>query len=325
MKYNNILVTGAAGFIGSVFVDMMLKKNPTMRMTIVDSLTYAGSLDNLGNILNKPNVRFVCSSILDSRIIGEIMREEKPEAVINFAAESHVDNSIRNPMLFTSTNVIGTQVLLQQCVQNGVNRFHQVSTDEVYGFLPLDKPDMKFVETMPLNTSSPYSASKASADMYVLAYGKTFGLDVTISRCSNNFGRNQHDEKLIPTIIRHALNDENIPIYGNGSNVRDWIYVEDHCDAIDFIVDNGKSGEVYNVGGHMEMSNNEIAKRILKALNKPESLIEYVEDRKGHDLRYAIDDSKLCALGFRKERVFDEGLTATLDYYTHKYQQKENR
>ena len=321
-NYNKILVTGGAGFIGSVFIDMMMKKYPHLQIVMVDCLTYASSLDNLGNNLNEPRFKFVCATITDFWSMREVMLQEKPDAVINFAAESHVDNSIKHPRLFTETNVIGTLNLLHVCAELGIKRFHQVSTDEVYGFLPLDKPELKFTETMPLNPSSPYSASKAAADMYVLAYGKTFGLDITISRCSNNYGRNQHDEKMIPTIIRHALKDEKIPVYGDGSNVRDWIYVEDHCSAIDYIMDICPTGQIYNVGGHTELSNNELVRIILNKLNKPETLIEYVTDRPGHDLRYAINDKKLYSFGWKRSVDFYEGIDRTISYYVDKYSKK---
>lgn len=323
MKYNSIAVTGAAGFIGSVFVDMVMKRNPNLKVAVIDKLTYAGNFDNLSKeVRQSENFRFFCADICDIESMRKILDEVRPEAIINFAAESHVDNSIKNPFKFTETNVIGTQTLLEVCKEQDIERFHQVSTDEVYGELPLEKPDLKFVETMPLKTSSPYSASKAAADMFALAYGKTFGIDVTISRCSNNFGRNQHDEKFIPTIIRHAIKDEQVPIYGCGCNVRDWIYVEDHCDAIDFILDNGVPGEIYNVGGHAELDNITLAKKILNLMGKPLSLMTFVNDRLGHDLRYAIDDSKLEKLGWggHQNDNFEDNLSKTVKWYETKYQ-----
>lgn len=323
MKYNNIVVTGGAGFIGSVFVDMMMKRNPNLKVSIIDKLTYAGNFENLSKeVSQSENMRFFCADICDIESMRKILDKIRPDAIINFAAESHVDNSIRHPFKFTETNVIGTQTLLEVCKEQDIERFHQVSTDEVYGELPLEQTDLKFVETMPLKTSSPYSASKAAADMFALAYGKTYGIDVTISRCSNNFGRNQHDEKFIPTIIRNAIKDKPVPIYGCGCNVRDWIYVEDHCDAIDFIVDHGVPGEIYNVGGHAEMDNIALAKKILSIMGKPLSLITFVNDRLGHDLRYAIDDSKLEKLGWGGHRntSLDDNLSKTVKWYEKKYQ-----
>ena len=321
MQYKNIVVTGGAGFIGSVFVEMALKEWPEANITVVDMLTYAGTLDNLESSFYSPRVRFVYADITNLEAMSKLMSNGDCDLVVNFAAESHVDNSIKNPLKFMRTNALGTNVLLQVCKEGGVKRFHQVSTDEVYGFLPLNEPDKKFTENSPINPSSPYSASKASADMMVLAYGKTFGLKVTVSRCSNNFGRNQHDEKMIPTIIRHALNDDKIPVYGDGSNVRDWIYVEDHCKAIMDIIEHGESGEVYNIGGHMELSNNELVRKILAMMGKPESLIEYVADRPAHDLRYAIDDSKLGWTVGRHD--FTDALKETIKFYTKKYTEKK--
>ena len=317
MQFKNIVVTGCAGFIGSVFVEMALKEWPEANITVVDMLTYAGTLDNLESSFYNPRVRFVYADITNLEAMSKLMSKGDCDLVVNFAAESHVDNSIKNPLKFMRTNALGTNVLLQVCKECGVKRFHQVSTDEVYGFLPLNEPDKKFTETSPINPSSPYSASKASADMMVLAYGKTFGLKVTVSRCSNNFGRNQHDEKMIPTIIRHALNDDKIPVYGDGSNVRDWIYVEDHCKAMMEIIEHGESGEVYNIGGHMELSNNELVRKILAIMGKPETLIEYVADRPAHDLRYAIDDSKLGWTVGRHD--FTDALNETIKFYTKKY------
>ena len=321
MQYKNIVVTGGAGFIGSVFVEMALKEWPEANITVVDMLTYAGTLDNLESSFYNPRVRFVYADITNLEAMSKLMSKGDCDLVVNFAAESHVDNSIKNPLKFMRTNALGTNVLLQVCKECGVKRFHQVSTDEVYGFLPLNEPDKKFTETSPINPSSPYSASKASADMMVLAYGKTFGLKVTVSRCSNNFGRNQHDEKMIPTIIRHALNDDKIPVYGDGSNVRDWIYVEDHCKAMMEIIEHGESGEVYNIGGHMELTNNELVRKILAMMGKPESLIEYVADRPAHDLRYAIDDSKLGWTVGRHD--FTDALNETIKFYTKKYTEKK--
>lgn len=307
------LVTGGAGFIGGNFLHIMVNKYPNDEYVCLDALTYAGNMETLEPIMNKPNFKFVHENICNRKAIYELFEKEHFDYVINFAAESHVDRSIENPEIFLETNVIGTSVLMDACRKYGIKRFHQVSTDEVYGDLPLDRPDLFFTETTPLHTSSPYSASKASADLLVLAYHRTFKLPVTISRCSNNYGPYQFPEKLIPLMIQKASNDESLPVYGNGANVRDWLYVGDHCTAIDLVVRNGRDGEVYNIGGHNERTNLEVVKTILKALGKPESLINYVKDRPGHDLRYAIDPHKIeTELGWKPEFNFDTGIVETI-------------
>ena len=311
-----ILVTGGAGFIGSNFIYYLLENHPGDTIVCVDCLTYAGNLSTLRSALEQPNFRFVKENICNREGIYQLFEEEHPDVVVNFAAESHVDRSIEGPEIFLKTNVLGTQVLLDACRTYGIKRFHQVSTDEVYGDLPLDRPDLFFTEDTPIHTSSPYSASKASADLLTLAYHRTYGLPVTVSRCSNNYGPYHFPEKLIPLMIANALNDKPLPVYGKGENVRDWLYVTDHCKAIDLIVRKGRVGEVYNIGGHNERQNIEIVRAICKALDKPESLITYVTDRKGHDLRYAIDPSKIHAeLGWLPETAFEEGLKKTIDWY----------
>ncbi len=312
----NIIVTGGAGFIGSNFVFHMLDKYPDYRIICVDKLTYAGNLSTLEPVMNNPNFRFVKADICDREAIFSLFEEEKPDVVVNFAAESHVDRSIEDPGVFLRTNIMGTQVLMDASREYNVKRYHQVSTDEVYGDLPLDRPDLFFTEETPIHTSSPYSASKASADLLVLAYHRTFGLPVTISRCSNNYGPYHFPEKLIPLMIANALNDKSLPVYGEGLNVRDWLYVEDHCKAIDLIIHNGRVGEVYNIGGHNEKANIDIVKTILKLLDKPESLITYVTDRKGHDMRYAIDPTKIHnELGWLPETKFEDGIVKTVQWY----------
>ena len=311
-----LIVTGGAGFIGSNFIFYMLGRYPETRVVCLDKLTYAGNLATLTPIMERPNFRFVQADICDRPAVDRLFEEERPDAVVNFAAESHVDRSIDGPEVFLQTNVLGTAVLMDACRTHGLVRFHQVSTDEVYGDLPLDRPDLLFTEETPLHTSSPYSASKASADLLALAYHRTYGLPVTISRCSNNYGPYQFLEKLIPLMISNALNDKPLPVYGQGLNVRDWLYVEDHCKAIDLILREGRPGEIYNVGGHNEMRNIDIVKLICRELGKPESLISYVEDRKGHDLRYAIDPSKLRReLGWEPETSFSEGIRKTIRWY----------
>lgn len=311
-----ILVTGGAGFIGSNFIFHMLKKYPDYRVVCLDKLTYAGNLSTLEPVMDKPNFRFVKGDICNREAVNHLFEEEHPKVVVNFAAESHVDRSIDNPGVFLQTNILGTQVLMDACRQYGVGRFHQVSTDEVYGDLPLDRPDLLFTEDTPIQTSSPYSASKASADLLVQAYHRTFGLPVTISRCSNNYGPYHFPEKLIPLMIANALNEKPLPVYGEGLNVRDWLYVEDHCKAIDLIVHQGRVGEVYNIGGHNEMRNIDIVKMICKALGKSESLITYVTDRKGHDMRYAIDPTKIHReLGWLPETMFIDGIELTIKWY----------
>ena len=300
-----ILVTGGAGFIGGNFVHYMVETYPEDMIVNLDLLTYAGNLETCKPVEGKPNYKFVKGDIADREFIFKLFEEEKFDVVVNFAAESHVDRSITDPEIFVKTNVMGTTTLLDAAKEFGVKRYHQVSTDEVYGDLPLDRPDLFFTETTPLHTSSPYSSSKASADLFVLAYHRTFGLPVTISRCSNNYGPYHFPEKLIPLMISRALADEELPVYGKGDNVRDWLHVYDHCVAIDLIIRKGRVGEVYNVGGHNERTNLEVVQTILKALNKPESLIKYVEDRKGHDRRYAIDPTKLeTELGWKPSYSF---------------------
>ncbi len=312
----NIIVTGGAGFIGGNFVHYMLGRYPEYRIVCVDSLTYAGSLETLAPVMDNPNFRFCRVDITDREAVFGVFEEEHPDVVVNFAAESHVDRSIENPGVFLNTNIIGTQVMMDACRKYGVKRYHQVSTDEVYGDLPLDRPDLFFTEETPLHTSSPYSASKASADLLVMAYHRTFGLPVTISRCSNNYGPYQFPEKLIPLMIANALNDKPLPVYGEGLNVRDWLYVEDHCRAIDLIIHSGTVGEVYNIGGHNEMRNIDIVKMICGALGKPESLITHVADRKGHDMRYAIDPAKIHReLGWLPETKFADGIGRTIRWY----------
>ena len=311
-----ILVTGGAGFIGSNFIFYLRRNHPDWDILCVDKLTYAGDLETLSPLLEDPRFRFVRADIADRAAMYALFEEQRPDVVVNFAAESHVDRSIETPAIFLETNVMGTQVLLDACRLFGVQRYHQVSTDEVYGDLPLDRPDLFFTEKTPLHTSSPYSASKASADLLCHAYHRTYGLPVTISRCSNNYGPYQFPEKLIPLMIAKATADEKLPVYGEGLNVRDWLYVEDHCAAIDLILEKGKIGEVYNVGGHNEMHNIDIVKLILQALDKPESLIEYVTDRKGHDLRYAIDPSYIHAeLGWLPQTRFADGIQSTIRWY----------
>lgn len=320
-----ILVTGGAGFIGSNFVHHMVKQYPDDVILNLDLLTYAGNLENLREVEDKPNYRFVRGDIADRDFIMELFDKERPDIVVNFAAESHVDRSITDPGVFVRTNVMGTQVLLDASKEYGVKRYHQVSTDEVYGDLPLDRPDLFFHEDTPLHTSSPYSSSKASADLFVLAYYRTYGLPVTISRCSNNYGPYHFPEKLIPLIISRALADEKLPVYGKGENVRDWLHVSDHCEAIDLIIHKGKVGEVYNVGGHNEKTNLEVVKTILKALDKPESLIEFVTDRPGHDLRYAIDPTKLeTELGWKPKYTFETGIQQTIEWYLENKEWWEN-
>ena len=311
-----IIVTGGAGFIGAGFVYYMLEKYPDYRIVCVDCLTYAGNLSTLREALENPNFRFCKVNICDREAVYDLFEEERPEMVINFAAESHVDRSIENPEVFLDTNIKGTAVMMDACRKYGIRRYHQVSTDEVYGDLPLDRPDLFFTEDTPIHTSSPYSSSKAAADLLVLAYYRTYGLPVTISRCSNNYGPYQFPEKLIPLMIANALADQPLPVYGEGLNVRDWLYVEDHCKAIDRIIHDGKVGEVYNIGGHNEMKNIDIVKIILKELGKPESLITYVADRKGHDMRYAIDPSKIHKeLGWLPETRFADGIKKTIQWY----------
>jgi len=321
----NILVTGGTGFIGSNFIFYMLDQHPDYRIVCLDALTYAGNLKTLEPVMENDNFRFVKGDIRDRDFVFNLFEEEKIDMVVNFAAESHVDRSIEDPGVFLETNIMGTQVLMDACREYGIKRFHQVSTDEVYGDLPLDKPELMFTEDTSITTSSPYSASKASADLLVEAYHRTFGLPVTISRCSNNYGPYQFPEKLIPLMISKALSEEELPVYGKGENVRDWLYVEDHCRAIDLILHKGKDGEVYNIGGHNERSNLEVVKTILDELDKPESLIIFVEDRAGHDLRYAIDPTKISnELGWEPTVLFDEGIKKTIKWYLDNKEWWEN-
>ena len=311
-----ILVTGGAGFIGGNFVQYMVNKYPDDMIVNLDLLTYAGNLETCQPIEDKSNYKFIKGDIADRAMIFDLFEKERFDVVVNFAAESHVDRSIINPEIFVRTNVMGTTTLLDACVEYGIQRYHQVSTDEVYGDLPLDRPDLFFTEESPLHTSSPYSSSKAAADLFVLAYHRTYGLPVTISRCSNNYGAYQFPEKLIPLMISRALDNKPLPIFGDGKNIRDWLHVYDHCVAIDLILEKGKVGEVYNIGGHNEKSNIEVVQTILKALHKPESLIRFVEDRKGHDRRYAIDASKIeKELGWKPIYQFDTGIQETIQWY----------
>ena len=311
-----LLITGGAGFIGSNFIFYMREKHPEYQLVCLDKLTYAGNLATLKPVMEDTQFKFIRADIADREAVFALFEAEKPDVVVNFAAESHVDRSIEDPGIFLKTNVLGTQVLLDACRQFGVTRYHQVSTDEVYGDLPLDRPDLFFTEETPLHTSSPYSASKASADLLCSAYQRTYGLPITISRCSNNYGPYQFPEKLIPLMIANALVDKPLPVYGEGLNVRDWLYVEDHCAAIDLILEKGKVGQAYNIGGHNEMKNIDIVRLICKALDKPESLITYVTDRKGHDMRYAIDPSFIHQeLGWLPETKFEDGIQKTIKWY----------
>ena len=313
---NTVIVTGGAGFIGSNFIFYMLKAHPEYRIICLDKLTYAGNISTLKSVMDNPNFRFVRLDICDREGVYRLFEEEKPDVVVNFAAESHVDRSIENPSVFLQTNIIGTSVMMDACRKCGIGRYHQVSTDEVYGDLPLNRPDLLFTEETPIRASSPYSSSKAGADLLVLAYNRTFGLPISISRCSNNYGPYHFPEKLIPLMIANAINDKPLPVYGEGVNVRDWIYVEDHCKAIDLIIHKGRVGEIYNVGGHNEMRNIDIVKLICKELGKPESLITYVTDRKGHDMRYAIDPTKIHdELGWLPETKFHDGIKKTIKWY----------
>lgn len=311
-----IIVTGGAGFIGSNFIFYMLGKYSNYRVICLDRLTYAGNLSTLKQVMDHPNFRFVKADICDRDAVYQLFEQEHPDIVVNFAAESHVDRSIDQPDIFLHTNIIGTATLMDACRRYGIRRYHQVSTDEVYGDLPLDRPDLLFTEETPIRTSSPYSSSKASADLLTLAYHRTYDLPVTISRCSNNYGPYQFPEKLIPLMIVNALNDKPLPVYGKGLNVRDWLYVEDHCRAIDLILHKGHVGDIYNIGGHNEMRNIDIVKLICKHLGKSESLITYVADRKGHDMRYAIDPTKIFnELRWFPETTFADGIKKTIQWY----------
>ena len=319
------LITGGAGFIGSNYCHYVTNKYPEDYFVCIDALTYAGNYNNIKSLENKDNFKFVKGNINDRDLIYKLFEEEKFDYVINFAAESHVDNSIKNPTIFLETNIIGTSVLMDACVKYGIKRYHQVSTDEVYGDLPLDRPDLLFTEETPIHTSSPYSTSKASADLLVMAYHRTYGLPVTISRCSNNYGAYQFPEKLIPVVFSKAIRNEKIPVYGTGENVRDWIHVYDHNVGVDLIVRKGRDGEVYNLGGHSERTNLTVVKTILKQLGKSEDLIEFVTDRKGHDLRYAIDSTKVeKELGWTRTHTFEEGIKETIDWYLNNQAWVEN-
>ena len=311
-----ILVTGGAGFIGSNFIYYMLEKHPGYKVVCLDALTYAGNLETLDEAMKNPDFKFVKGDITDREAVRTLFADEKFDVVVNFAAESHVDRSIEETEVFLKTNILGTQVLMDASREYDVKRYHQVSTDEVYGDLPLDRPDLFFTEETPIHTSSPYSASKASADLLVMAYHRTYGFPATISRCSNNYGPYHFPEKLIPLMIANALADKSLPVYGEGLNIRDWLYVKDHCSAIDLIIHNGRVGEVYNIGGHNERANIDVVKTVLKELGKPESLITYVTDRKGHDMRYAIDPTKIhTELGWLPETKFDDGIKMTIKWY----------
>ncbi|MGX9758122.1 dTDP-glucose 4,6-dehydratase [Clostridioides difficile] len=311
-----ILITGGAGFIGSNFVQYMLNKYVDYSIVNLDLLTYAGNLETLKEVQDKPNYKFVRGDISDREHVYKLFEDEKFDIVVNFAAESHVDRSVENPQLFIQTNIIGTQVLLDACRKYGIKRYHQVSTDEVYGDLQIDRKDLFFTEKSAINPSSPYSASKTAADLLVNSYYRTYRLPTTISRCSNNYGPYHFPEKLIPLMILNALEDKQLPVYGNGENIRDWLHVYDHCTAIDLIIHKGKIGEVYNIGGHNERSNIEVVKTILNILGKSEDLISYVNDRPGHDLRYAIDASKIeHELGWKAKYDFDLGIKETVRWY----------
>lgn len=311
-----ILVTGGAGFIGSNFLFYELNKHPEDRFICLDNLTYAGNIITLKSILNNKNFRFVKGDISHKSTVELLFEQEAPDVVVNFAAESHVDRSIKNPENFLKTNIIGTQILMDACRKYGIKRFHQISTDEVYGDLPLNKPNLSFTEKASISSSSPYSASKAAADLLVLSYHKTYGLPVSITRSSNNYGPYQFPEKLIPRVISRAICNETIPVYGNGENIRDWIFVNDNCSAIDLVIRKGRIGEVYNIGGNSEKNNLEVVRFILKELNKPESLITYVKDRSGHDKRYAVDATKIYKdIGWFPTTDFRFGIKTTVKWY----------
>ncbi|MCL2508223.1 MAG: dTDP-glucose 4,6-dehydratase [Oscillospiraceae bacterium] len=311
-----ILVTGGAGFIGSNFIFYMLDKYPDVNVVCLDALTYAAKLRTLDRAMGDPRFKFVKGDITDREAVFALFEQERFDKVVNFAAETHVDNAIAGPEIFLTTNILGTQVLMDACRRFSVSRFHQISTDEVYGDLPLDRPDLLFTEESRIVTSSPYSASKAAADLLALSYHRTYGLPVTISRCSNNYGPYQHPEKLIPLMISRALDDRKLPVYGKGVNVRDWLFVTDHCAAVDLILQSGRPGEVYNIGGSCEKRNIDVVRVILQKLSKGEELIEYVADRAGHDLRYAIDASKIKReLGWEPTVDFERGMDATVKWY----------
>ena len=311
-----LLVTGGAGFIGSNFVDYTLETRPEDEIVCLDALTYAGNLSSLTDARQNPRVKFILGDIADAACVERVFQEEKPEVVVNYAAETHVDRSIAQPDIFLRTNVLGTQVLMDASRLYGVKRYHQISTDEVYGDLPLDRPELMFREDSPIRASSPYAASKASGDLLALAYFRTYALPVSITRSSNNYGPNQHPEKLIPLTILRALANERIPVYGKGENVRDWLHVRDHCAAIDLVLRKGEPGKIYNVGGRNERANLDVIRIILRALNKPESLIEHVPDRPGHDRRYAVDPALIeSELGWMPKTPFEQGLARTIQWY----------
>ncbi len=313
-----LLVTGGAGFIGSNFIYLLQEIRPDWRVVCVDALTYAANIHTLRDAMENPNFTFYREDIRNRNGIFEIFEREHPDIVVNFAAESHVDRSIENPAIFLETNILGTAVMMDACRHFGVQRFHQVGTDEVYGDLPLDRPDLFFHEDTPIHSSSPYSTSKASADLLALAYYRTYDLPVTVSRCSNNYGPYQFPEKLIPLMINNARRDQPLPVYGQGLNVRDWLYVRDHCLGILAVLEKGRVGEVYNLGGHNERANIDVVRIILRELGKPESLIHYVADRKGHDQRYAIDPSKANAeLGWQPTTMFEDGIRRTIQWYAN--------
>ncbi len=310
------LITGGAGFIGTNYIRYILERYPNDEVLCVDKLTYAGNYDNISEFMTESRFRFKRTDICDRESVYETVGEYEPDCIVNFAAESHVDRSVETPEVFLETNILGTSVLLDAVNKFGIKRFHQVSTDEVYGDLPIDRPDLKFDESSPIKPSSPYSASKASADMLCLSYHRTYGTPITVSRCSNNLGPYQFPEKLIPLMIIKALGDEALPVYGDGKNVRDWLYVTDHCRAVDMIVRNGRIGEVYNIGGSNERSNIDVVRRILDELGKPDSLITYVKDRLGHDRRYAINSEKLQKeLGWKPTEDFSESIGKTVKWY----------
>jgi dTDP-glucose 4,6-dehydratase len=315
-KNMKILITGGAGFIGSNFIYYMLENHPDYSLVCLDALTYAGNIHTLEKAMQSENFKFVRGDISSKELVFDLFAQEFFDIVVNFAAESHVDRSIENPGVFLTTNILGTQILMDACRKYGIKRYHQISTDEVYGDLPLDRKDLFFTEETQLHTSSPYSASKASGDLLALSYYRTYKLPVSISRCSNNYGPYHFPEKLIPLMITNALNDKPLPVYGEGKNIRDWLYVEDHCSAIDLIIHKGRTGEVYNIGGHNEMQNIDVVKIILKELGKPESLIRFVTDRAGHDMRYAINPEKIRAeLGWEPKTAFAEGIIRTINWY----------
>lgn len=319
-----ICVTGGAGFIGCNFIRYILKKYDEYKILCIDKLTYAGHLESLSDLKMNSRFEFIRADISDREKIFSIFEEENIDIVVNFAAESHVDRSIEEPEIFLQTNIMGTQVLVEAARKYGVERFHQVSTDEVYGDLPVEEKEMLFTEESPIKPSSPYSASKAASDLLVLAYERTYGLPATISRCSNNYGGYQYPEKLIPVIYQKGVNNEMIPVYGDGANIRDWLFVDDHCTAIDLILHRGAVGEVYNIGGHNEKSNLEIVKTILNMIGKSEQLIKFVPDRLGHDKRYAIDPSKMLQLGWKPAYDFEEGLRKTINWYMENQSWIEN-